>query len=114
MFCRIFIIKLPMLVCVCMLLLTCMSQAEGPEAQVGGCVGDASQTVLYGVDGLVNSYVTKVKLWWKDKMVSTHSMVIVNICICVCVFVVCCFFLHLMALSIELYWECKGMASVSV
>lgn len=56
-------------VCVHVLLLTCMSQAEGPEAQVGGSVGDASQTVLYGVYGLVDSYVTKVKLWWKDKMV---------------------------------------------
>ena len=53
------IIKLCMLsvcVLVCMhALLTCMSQAEGPEAQVGSCVGDASQTVLYGVDGLVDS-----------------------------------------------------------
>lgn len=42
--------------------LTCMSQAEGPEAQVGSRVGDAPQTVLYGVDGLVNCYITKVKL----------------------------------------------------
>lgn len=52
---------------VCMhALLTCMSQAEGPEAQVGSCVGDTSQTVLYGVDGLVDSHVTKVKLLGKE------------------------------------------------
>lgn len=47
---------------VCAVKLTCVGQAEGPEAQVGRCVGDASQTVLNGVDGLVNCYVTKVKL----------------------------------------------------
>lgn len=39
----------------------CMGQAEGPQAQVGGCVGDAAQAVLYGVDGLVHRYVAKVK-----------------------------------------------------
>lgn len=71
-------------VCVCMLLLTCMSQAEGPEAQIGSCVGDASQTVLYGVDGLVDSYVTKVKLWRKDETFSWLWYV---------------FFLHLVALN---------------
>lgn len=49
-------------ICVCVLVLTCMSQTEGPEAQVGGCVGDAAKTVLYGMDGLVDSYVPKVKL----------------------------------------------------
>ena len=72
-------------------LLTCMSQAEGPEAQVGSCVGDASQTVLDGVDGLVNSYITKVKLWWNDKMVSTPSVIISNRHVFI--------FLHLVALS---------------
>lgn len=30
----------------------CMSQAECPEPQVGGGVGDASQTVLNGMDYL--------------------------------------------------------------
>lgn len=51
-----------MCVCVCKSVLTCVGQAEGPEAQVGGRVGDAPKTVLYGVDGLVDSYVTKIKL----------------------------------------------------
>jgi len=58
-----------------------MSQAEGPETQVGGRVGDAAQTVLYGVDGLVDSDVPKVKLW-KDKMVGAHTVK----CVCVCAF----------------------------
>lgn len=48
--------------CVRVARLTCVGQAEGPEAQVGRCVGDAAQTVLDSVDGLVNGYVTKVKL----------------------------------------------------
>ncbi|TNN49589.1 hypothetical protein EYF80_040207 [Liparis tanakae] len=46
----------------------CITMAEGPETQVRGRVGDAAQTVLYGVDGLVDSDVPKVKLW-KDKMI---------------------------------------------
>ncbi|MEQ2163675.1 hypothetical protein GOODEAATRI_032711 [Goodea atripinnis] len=42
--------------------LTCMGEAEGPKAQVGGRVRYASQTVLYGVDGLVDGHIAKVKL----------------------------------------------------
>lgn len=97
-----------------------MSQAEGPEAQVGSCVGDASQTVLYGVDGLVNSYVTKVKLWWKDKMFSAHSMVIVTY-----VFLLFCFLLLIIFVvflvvfftstgigHVKFYLEYKGMQCI--
>lgn len=47
--------------------LTCMGKAERPEAQVGSRVGNAAQTVLYGMDGLVDSYITKVKLWWEEQ-----------------------------------------------
>lgn len=39
-----------------------MSQAEGPEPQVGRRVGDAAQAKLYGVDGLMQELVCKVKL----------------------------------------------------
>lgn len=39
-----------------------MGQTEGPESQVGGSVGDAAQAVFYGVDGLVDCHVSKVKL----------------------------------------------------
>ena len=39
-----------------------MSQTEGPEPEVGGGVGDAAQTVLDGVDGLVHDDLSKVKL----------------------------------------------------
>lgn len=43
-----------------------MSEAEGPEPQVGGSVGDAAQAVLDGVDGLVYHGVPKVKLLWEE------------------------------------------------
>ena len=39
-----------------------MGQAEGPETQVGGSVGDADQRVLYGVDGLINKHVPHTHL----------------------------------------------------
>lgn len=39
-----------------------MSEAEGPEPQVGSGVGDAAQAVLDGVDGLVDHGVSKVEL----------------------------------------------------
>lgn len=39
-----------------------MSQAEGPEPQVGRSVGDTAQAVLDGVDGLMHCHVPKVKL----------------------------------------------------
>lgn len=42
--------------------LTCMGQAEGPKPQIGSGVGDAAQTVLYGVDRLMNRHIRKVKL----------------------------------------------------
>lgn len=41
---------------------TCMSQTKSPETQVRGSVGDATKTVFNGVDGLVDSYIPKVKL----------------------------------------------------
>lgn len=40
-----------------------MSQTEGPQSQVGGCVWDAAQAVLNGVDGLIHRQVSDVKLW---------------------------------------------------
>lgn len=43
--------------------LTCMSQTEGPESQIGGGVGDAAQAVLDGVDGLMHRHIGEVKLW---------------------------------------------------
>ena len=42
--------------------LTCLSQAEGPELEVRGCVGDAAQAVLSGVHGLVDKDVSEVEL----------------------------------------------------
>ena len=39
-----------------------MSEAQGPEPQVGGSIGDAAQAVLDGVDGLVHHGVPKIKL----------------------------------------------------
>ena len=39
-----------------------MSQRESPEPEVGGSVGDGSQTVLNGVDGLMDEYLPKLKL----------------------------------------------------
>lgn len=39
-----------------------MGQAESPEPQVGGRVGDAAQAKLDGVDGLMQELVCKVKL----------------------------------------------------
>lgn len=42
--------------------LTGMSQAERPETQVWCSVGNAAQAVLYGVNGLVQEHVGKVKL----------------------------------------------------
>lgn len=43
-----------------------MGEAEGPEPQVGGGVGNAPQAVLNGVDGLVDHGVSKVKLRWEE------------------------------------------------
>ena len=54
-----------------MRLLTGVGQTECPEPQVGGCVGDGSQTVLDGVDSLMDEYLPKLKLWC--------------VCVCVCV-----------------------------
>lgn len=39
-----------------------MSQAECPETQVGCCVRNAAQAVLYCVNGLVQEHIRKVKL----------------------------------------------------
>lgn len=57
--------------------LTCVGQAEGPESQVRSRVGDAAKTVLYGVDGLVDCYIAKVKLKQKknNKKTTTHVII---------------------------------------
>lgn len=39
-----------------------MGQAQRPESQVGGCVGDAAKAVFNGVDSLVDKYVSKIEL----------------------------------------------------
>ena len=39
-----------------------MGKAEGPESEVGGGVGDGSQTILDGVNRLVDEDLTKFKL----------------------------------------------------
>ncbi len=39
-----------------------MSETESPETEVGGSVGDGAQTVLNGVDRLVNEDLAKLKL----------------------------------------------------
>lgn len=49
--------------------LTCMGQTEGPESQVGGSVGDAAQAVFYGVDGLVDCHISKVKLQREEVLI---------------------------------------------
>ena len=38
---------------------TLVCKAEGPEAQVGGGVGDGPQAVLDGVDGREHQYLTR-------------------------------------------------------
>lgn len=42
-----------------------MSKTEGPQTQVRGSVGDAAQTVLYGMDGLVHEHIGCIKLLFK-------------------------------------------------
>lgn len=42
-----------------------MGQAQGPETQVGGCVGDAAQAELNSVDGLVHEDLRRDKLQGK-------------------------------------------------
>ncbi len=49
------------------IILTCMSQAEGPESQVGGSVGDGAKAVLNSVDRLMHKRLTKVKLRGKER-----------------------------------------------
>lgn len=44
------------------LILTSMSQTEGPQPQVWGSVWDTAQTVLYRVYRLMGEHLTKVKL----------------------------------------------------
>lgn len=51
--------------------LTCMSQAESPEPEVGGCIRNAPQTVLNGVDGLMDKHVSKVEL--KERVIKPIS-----------------------------------------
>lgn len=60
--------------------LTGVSQAESPEPQVGGRVGDAAQAELYSVDGLMQELVCKVKLresrkmkWGKGRRCERHK-----------------------------------------
>ena len=42
--------------------LTSMCEAEGPETQVRGSVGDGPEAVLDGVDGLVDKDLSQLKL----------------------------------------------------
>ena len=49
-----------------------MRQAEGPEPEVGGCVGNAAQAVLNRVDGLMHKDVSKVEL--KERICNAISL----------------------------------------
>lgn len=55
------------------IILTCMSQAQSPEPQVRRRVGDATQTKLYCVDGLMQELVCKVKLRQQQNKTQHHS-----------------------------------------
>lgn len=50
-----------------------MRQTEGPESEIRGCVGDAAQTVLDRVDGLMHQYVCHVKLLQEAKFEHLHQ-----------------------------------------
>ncbi len=50
-----------MCVCVCVRC-TSVSQTEGPESEVRGSVGDSTQTILDGVDSLMDEDLTELKL----------------------------------------------------
>lgn len=52
--------------------LTGMCQAQSPEPQVGRCVGDATQAVLYSVDGLMQKLICKVKLLQQKNKTHQH------------------------------------------
>lgn len=39
-----------------------VSQGQSPQPEVGGGVGDGAQHKLYGVDGLLNEHLAKLKL----------------------------------------------------
>lgn len=55
-----------------------MSQTEGPQTQVRGSVGDAAQTVLYGVDGLMHESVGSIKLLFNTSKNMTHMIPSIN------------------------------------
>ncbi len=42
--------------------LTGVSETQGPETQVGGRIGNAAQTVLYGVNCLMQEDISEIKL----------------------------------------------------
>ena len=43
-----------------------MSQAECPQSQIGGSVGNTTQTVLYSMNCLFNKYLSGLKLSTKE------------------------------------------------
>ena len=47
-----------------------MRQTESPESEVRGCVGDAAQAVLYGVDGLMHEHLCSIKLMQKAQSIT--------------------------------------------
>lgn len=50
--------------------LTGVGETQGPEPQVGGCVGNTAQTVLYGVNGLMQKDVSEIELPLNKQAVS--------------------------------------------
>lgn len=56
--------RVVILMCFCMYnqTLTGVSETQGPKTQVGSRVGNAAQTVLYGVNCLVQEDVSDIKL----------------------------------------------------
>ena len=62
---------------ICHATLTSMSEAESPESQVGGRVGDGAQTVLNSVDCLIHKGIAKVKLNGDKKKIKKNSIIFV-------------------------------------
>ena len=46
---------------------TCVSQTQGPESEVRSCVRDTTETVLDGVDTLMDEDLAKFKLKKNDQ-----------------------------------------------
>lgn len=50
-----------------------MSQTEGPQSEIGSCVGHTSKTILNGMNSLTNTYLTQVKLLEENTSLYQHK-----------------------------------------